>query len=121
VVSQQKHLRRLAGDEPERRDVPDGVAGKKRLERIEQPQAAGHGRAQSPGFRPDHESQSAQREDWTKAPSHAANRIENLADARASDGVCEEENATERRRCGQNQATTRRAHRVNFQLPTFLR
>jgi len=99
----QQDLGGLAGEEAERRDASDGVAGEERRERLAVGQRGAGREAQSPARGAEHESKAAQRENSGDAPADTVDTLEDVGDVRTPDDVDKERGADQR--VGRSQQT----------------
>jgi hypothetical protein len=81
----EKDLRRFAGDETERRDVAERVAGEIGGPGLSQRDACAWRHATTPRFRADHEAKTRQPEDRHEAPANATNAGGDLVPADVAD------------------------------------
>ena len=96
----------LAGEEAERRDASDGVAGEERRERLAVGQRGAGRETQPPARGAKHETEAAQRKNRGEAPADTVDTLEDVGNARAPDDVDKERGADQRVGRGQQTPTT---------------
>ena len=98
VVTRQKHLGWFAGQQSERCDVADRIAGEKRGERLSSRQPLAARRTQAPRFGANDETESGQDQDGNQSPTDSADTLDNFGDAGAASRPGKKEQAAQRRR-----------------------
>ena len=95
----------FAGHHAERRQIPDGVSGDERGERLTNREAPVRRHTQPPCARANQKARASESENGQETPADLADAVEDFVDAGATDGVAEQHQATHRRQNSHDVAT----------------